>query len=91
MAAKKPSFKFTKKQHKTSLNIKIPSDLDARLKRLRTVARQNDDMFNVSVEVTEFLEMLVTNAEKEYNIKQDINEFKAQQQLVFNSIVSDEE
>jgi hypothetical protein len=45
-----------KKQSKVSLNIKIPSDLDARLKLARKAAREQGLMFNVSQEVEKFLE-----------------------------------
>ncbi len=45
-----------KKQSKVSLNIKISSDLDFRLKRARKAAREQGLMFNVSKEVEKFLE-----------------------------------
>lgn len=69
---------------KTSLNIKIPEELDARLKRARATARQNGFKFNVSQEVTQFLERKLAQVEKQLKIEQDITEHKSQSGFTFD-------
>ena len=54
-----------KVENKVSLNIKINSDIDARLKRARAVARKNGMKFNVSLEVENFLIKELKKVEKE--------------------------
>ncbi|WP_435249164.1 hypothetical protein ACMAZD_07685 [Vibrio sp. nBUS_14] len=61
-----------KKQSKVSLNIKIPSDLDARLKLARKAAREQGLMFNVSQEVEKFLEKKVKQVERQLSIDEEI-------------------
>jgi hypothetical protein len=61
-----------KKQSKVSLNIKIPSDLDARLKLARKAAREQGLMFNVSQEVEKFLEKKVKQVERQLSIDKEI-------------------
>ncbi|KDN29862.1 hypothetical protein QTO05_15700 [Vibrio fortis] len=61
-----------KKQPKVSLNIKIPSDLDFRLKRARKAAREQGLMFNVSQEVEKFLEKEVKKVERQLSIDEEI-------------------
>lgn len=61
-----------KKQSKVSLNIKISSDLDFRLKRARKVAREQGLMFNVSQEVEKFLEKEVKRVERQLSIDEEI-------------------
>ena len=61
-----------KKQSKVSLNIKIPSDLDARLKLARKAAREQGLMFNVSQEVEKFLEKKLKQVERQLFIDEEI-------------------
>ncbi|MGR5285133.1 hypothetical protein ACP3V5_07430 [Vibrio maritimus] len=61
-----------KKQSKVSLNIKISSDLDFRLKRARKAAREQGLMFNVSKEVEKFLEKEVKKVERHLSIDEEI-------------------
>ncbi|MBY7732252.1 hypothetical protein JHW46_18090 [Vibrio splendidus] len=61
-----------KKQSKVSLNIKISSDLDFRLKRARKAAREQGLMFNVSQEVEKFLEKEVKRVERQLSIDEEI-------------------
>ncbi|KZX69881.1 hypothetical protein A3712_11430 [Vibrio sp. HI00D65] len=61
-----------KKQSKVSLNIKIPSDLDARLKLARKAAREQGLMFNVSQEVEKFLEKKLKQVERQLSIDEEI-------------------
>ncbi|MCK6264465.1 hypothetical protein KP803_14380 [Vibrio sp. ZSDE26] len=61
-----------KKQSKVSLNIKISSDLDFRLKRARKAAREQGLMFNVSQEVENFLEKEVKKVERHLSIDEEI-------------------
>ncbi|CDT83695.1 hypothetical protein [Vibrio coralliirubri] len=61
-----------KKQSKVSLNIKISSDLDVRLKRARKAAREQGLMFNVSQEVEKFLEKEIKKVERQLSIDQEI-------------------
>ncbi|MBO7910299.1 hypothetical protein J5X89_01550 [Vibrio sp. G41H] len=61
-----------KKQSKVSLNIKISSDLDVRLKRARKVAREQGLMFNVSQEVEKFLEKEIKKVERQLSIDEEI-------------------
>lgn len=71
-----------KVEKKVSLNIKITAELDARLKRARKIARENDCKFNVSQEVEAFLEKEVKRVEKILSITQDVNEEKNQLDLL---------
>ncbi|TKE86302.1 hypothetical protein FCV53_24560 [Vibrio sp. F12] len=61
-----------KKQSKVSLNIKISSDLDVRLKRARKAAREQGLMFNVSQEVEKFLEKEIKKVERQLSIDEEI-------------------
>lgn len=61
-----------KKQPKVSLNIKISSDLDARLKLARKAAREQGLMFNVSQEVEKFLEKEIKKVERQLSIDEAI-------------------
>lgn len=61
-----------RKQAKVSLNIKISSDLDFRLKRARKAAREQGLMFNVSQEVEKFLEKEVKKVEHHLSIDEEI-------------------
>lgn len=61
-----------RKQAKVSLNIKISSDLDFRLKRARKAAREQGLMFNVSQEVEKFLEKEVKKVERHLSIDEEI-------------------
>ncbi|MCC4817397.1 hypothetical protein BCU85_14840 [Vibrio lentus] len=61
-----------KKQSKVSLNIKISSDLDVRLKRARKAAREQGLMFNVSQEVEKFLEKEIKKVERQLSIDEAI-------------------
>lgn len=61
-----------RKQSKVSLNIKISSDLDFRLKRARKAARAQGLMFNVSQEVEKFLEKEVKKVERHLSIDEEI-------------------
>ncbi|WP_407501802.1 hypothetical protein [Vibrio parahaemolyticus] len=67
-----------KVEKKVSLNIKISSDMDLRLKRARQAAREQGMIFNVSKEVETFLEKELKKVEKylsiEQNIKEDLNQ-----------------
>ncbi|WP_322804888.1 hypothetical protein SO574_15900 [Vibrio alfacsensis] len=61
-----------RKQTKVSLNIKISSGLDFRLKRARKAAREQGLMFNVSQEVEKFLEKEVKKVEHHLSIDEEI-------------------
>ncbi|MEZ8582536.1 hypothetical protein AB6D24_22295 [Vibrio splendidus] len=61
-----------KKQSKVSLNIKISSDLDVRLKRARKAAREQGLMFNVSQEVEKFLEKEIKKVERHLSIDEEV-------------------
>ncbi|MGR5069104.1 hypothetical protein [Vibrio alfacsensis] len=61
-----------RKQSKVSLNIKISSDLDFRLKRARKAAREQGLMFNVSQEVEKFLEKEIKKVERHLSIDGEI-------------------
>ena len=61
-----------KKQSKVSLNIKISSDLDVRLKRARKASREQGLMFNVSQEVEKFLEKEIKKVERQLSIDEAI-------------------
>ncbi|MEH0672355.1 hypothetical protein [Vibrio owensii] len=61
-----------RKQAKVSLNIKISSDLNFRLKRARKAAREQGLMFNVSQEVEKFLEKEVKKVERHLSIDEEI-------------------
>ncbi|NOI89935.1 hypothetical protein F0235_05715 [Vibrio splendidus] len=63
-----------KKQSKVSLNIKISSDLDVRLKRARKAAREQGLMFNVSQEVEKFLEKEIKQVERQLSIDEEIKD-----------------
>lgn len=75
-----------KVESKVSLNIKISSDLDARLKRARAEARNQGMKFNVSQEVENFLLKELKKVEKTLSIKQDINESINQLDLIDDDI-----
>ena len=61
-----------KKKSKVSLNIKISSDLDSRLKRARKSARDQGLMFNVSREVENFLEKELKEVERQLSIDEEV-------------------
>ncbi|ARR44380.1 hypothetical protein ACXZ7R_06810 [Vibrio campbellii] len=61
-----------KKKSKVSLNIKISSDLDFRLKRARKSAREQGLMFNVSREVEKFLEKELKKVERQLSIDEEV-------------------
>ncbi|UJF17551.1 hypothetical protein L0B53_01915 [Vibrio sp. SS-MA-C1-2] len=61
-----------KKESKASLNIKVSSSLDLRLKRARKIAREQGFMFNVSQEVEKFLEKKVKEVERQLSIDEEI-------------------
>ncbi|CAH1528325.1 MULTISPECIES: hypothetical protein [Vibrio] len=63
-----------KKKSKVSLNIKISSDLDYRLKRARKAAREQGLMFNVSQEVEKFLEKEIKKVERHLSIDEEIKD-----------------
>jgi hypothetical protein len=63
-----------KVEKKVSLNIKISSEMDLRLKRARQAAREQGMIFNVSKEVESFLEREIKKVEKSLSIEQDIKE-----------------
>lgn len=67
-----------KVENKVSLNIKVSSEIDLRLKRARSTARAKGMKFNVSKTVEEFLEKELKKVEKELSIEQDINESESQ-------------
>lgn len=70
-----------KVEKKVSLNIKVSHALNERLKRARKIARENGSQFNVSNIVELYLEKELKKIEKVLNIKQDINEELAQENL----------
>lgn len=70
-----------KVEKKVSLNIKISSEMDLRLKRARQAAREQGMIFNVSKEVEGFLERELKKVEKSLSIEQDITESEAQQDM----------
>lgn len=74
-----------KVENKVSLNIKVQSSVDARLKRARAEARKKGLKFNVSQEVESFLIKELKKVEKELGIKQDINEEQNQLDLLSNN------
>ena len=61
-----------KKKSKVSLNIKISSDLDVRLKRARKSAREQGLMFNVSRAVENFLEKELKEVERQLSIDEEV-------------------
>ncbi|MGR5262304.1 hypothetical protein ACPV5Q_20345 [Vibrio astriarenae] len=63
--------KLTKVEKKVSLNIKISTDMDFRLKRARKAARGQGMMFNVSQEVESFLEKELKKVEKDLGLHED--------------------
>lgn len=63
-----------KVEKRVSLNVKIPEELDKRLKRARELARRQNKQFNVSNLVKIFLEKELKRVEKELEIKVDINQ-----------------
>jgi len=65
-----------------SLNIKIKKDLDFRLKRARKTARKNNEIFNVSEKVSEFLLNELTKIEEKYQIQNQ--EFNPNQITIFD-------
>lgn len=69
MARKRETKNILKKTGKESLNIKIPSDLNGRLKSAREEARKQGFMFNVSEVVQEFLENKLKEVENELRKK----------------------
>ena len=70
-----------KVENKVSLNIKVSSEMDLRLKRARSAARAKGMTFNVSSTVEAFLERELKKVEKELSITQDINEALSQGSL----------
>lgn len=70
-----------KVENKVSLNIKVSSEMDQRLKRARETARSRGMKFNVSGTIEVFLEKELKKVEKELSIEQDISESKSQQSL----------
>lgn len=60
-----------KVEKKKSLNIKISADMDFRLKRARKAARGQGMMFNVSLEVEEFLTRELKRVEKKLGLNED--------------------
>ncbi|PMM23379.1 hypothetical protein [Vibrio lentus] len=73
---------FKKVEKKVSLNIKISSEMDLRLKRARQAAREQGMIFNVSKEVESFLERELKKIEKSLSIEQDIKEDLNQMDLL---------
>lgn len=71
-----------KVEKKVSLNIKISSEMDLRLKRARQAAREQGMIFNVSKEVESFLERELKKVEKSLPIEQDIKENLNQMDLL---------
>lgn len=71
-----------KVEKKVSLNIKISSEMDLRLKRARQAAREQGMIFNVSKEVESFLERELKKVEKSLPIEQDIKEDLNQMDLL---------
>lgn len=71
-----------KVEKKVSLNIKISSEMDLRLKRARQAAREQGMIFNVSKEVESFLERELKKVEKSLSIEQDIKEGLNQMDLL---------
>ena len=71
-----------KVEKKVSLNIKISSEMDLRLKRARQAAREQGMIFNVSKEVESFLERELKKVEKSLSIVQDIKEDLNQMDLL---------
>ena len=57
--------KLEKVEKKVSLNIKISSDLDAKLKEARFLARKSGMKYNVSEQVEKFLSRNVDSVLKE--------------------------
>lgn len=53
---------------KTPISIKIDSELDARIKKIRAVARSQGKKFNMSADIEKHLKTLVKQAEKQLGI-----------------------
>jgi post-segregation antitoxin (ccd killing protein) len=70
-----------KAEKKVSLNIKVSHELDARLKRARSTARQKGMIFNVSEFVENQLEKELKKVEKNLSINTDIKEEILQNEL----------
>lgn len=62
--------KIKKVEKKVSLNIKIETSIDERLKRARKAARDQGGKFNVSEHTEEFLLKLLKDIEKELGINE---------------------
>ncbi|EGQ9846119.1 hypothetical protein FYU92_18980 [Vibrio cholerae] len=60
--------KLKKVEAKVSLNIKVDRKIDERLKRARSVARDQGEIFNVSAHTEAFLLKLLKDIEKELGI-----------------------
>lgn len=71
-----------KVEKKVSLNIKIDSAVDLRLKRARKAAREQGLKYNVGATVEEFLLKDLKKVEKLLHIEQDINESENQLSLI---------
>ena len=74
--------KLTKVEKKVSLNIKISTDMDFRLKRARKAARDKGMMFNVSQEVESFLEKELKKVEKDLGLHEDFKTEMLQMDLM---------
>lgn len=76
-----------KRPVKVSFNVKIPQELDERLKKIRSRARNNGMIFNVSGEVVKFLEKHAKSAERHLDEidKEDIEEEKTDVQREFEN------
>jgi post-segregation antitoxin (ccd killing protein) len=70
-----------KVENKVSLNIKVSSEMNDRLKRVRDEARKRGMKFNVSASVEDFLEKELKKVEKKLSCEQDINEWKSQESI----------
>ncbi len=60
-----------KVENKVSLNIKVSSEIDSRLKRARAEARKQGMKFNVSAEVENFLLRELKKVEKLLSINEE--------------------
>lgn len=72
-----------KTDKKVTLSLKISENLDLRLKRARRTAREQDQIFNVSKVVEQFLEKELKKVEKILSIKTDIEEEIKQENFEF--------
>lgn len=67
---------------KKPISVKIESSLDERIKRIRTIARERGERFNISEEIESFLEKRVKALEKEFSVENKTGTSEEQIKLI---------